>query len=289
VTRAPNYCDLFRKEASKVWTDMSDTRKLRIPRNETTTTEELLLRFARNQHRTGLYVEADTNERNTGGDWLFWFGKKGKGGLPVRVQAKRIYPSGRYEQLFHPYSGPSKQGYTWQNQCEALLGFHKIDGAIPLYVFYNSDRLFAGISAHQHLTWRKKFSLPLQFWGISMTSPLAVKNANWGVNNSPGDFPMVPWHCLVCSSCWTSRPSDFSLPTRIGHYLRQLYLYSGGKEGELADLSRLGISFDPTYVTPRWVGLLRENGDARGLLLDEMDALNLQGVAIIEEPEARGE
>jgi len=241
------------------------------------------------QRASNLIVAADTNERNTGGDWLFWFSSQGNGGLPVRVQAKRLYASGRYEQLYHPFSGPSKQGYSWKNQCEALLGYAQIDGAIPLYIFYNSDRLFAQFTAHQRLAWWKNFSLPSQCWGISTTSPLAVKNANWGKSDRVGDFFMVPWHCLVCSSCWNSRPTDFSLPSRIGHYLRQLYRYSGGKEGALANLSELDFSFEPINATPKWVGLLHEGVGARGQLLEEMDSLNLQGVAILEETEARYE
>ncbi|WP_304950281.1 DUF6615 family protein [Sulfitobacter sp.] len=287
----PNFCRSFQEEASRVWSDMSDAAGFDIARGEETTTEHLLLRLARKHHGRGLTIKTFTKdvERDNGADWGFWFGNGHKPGLAVRVQAKRLYrKSGRYDQLYHAFSKPSKSGQTWANQCEAMLGWR--DGAVPLYIFYNDDSFWANQfwSAHRRVSWYSWCGFPFSSpkWGISAASALAIKSANWGKDNRPGDFPMIPWHCLVCPCCWDDRPSDTSLPSLIGHGLRQLYSSSmdGGEEA-LATPADLGFSFEPTDNAPNWVGLLREGVEAEGALGEEMARLNLRGVAIIDETE----
>lgn len=288
----PNYCRSFQEEASRVWSDMSDAATFEISRGEETTTEHLLLRLARKHSGRGLTIMTFTKhlERDNGADWGFWFGNRHKLGLPVRVQAKRLYQkSGRYDQLFHPYKGPSKSGRTWANQCEAMLGWR--DGAVPLYVFYNDDSLGSKLfwPTQRRLCWCG-FPFFSPDWGISAAGALAIKRANWGKNNHPGDFPMIPWHCLVCAYCWDDRPADTSLPSLVGHGLRQLYSYRMGEgEDDPASFSDLGFSFEPTNNAPKWVGLLREGREDKRILADEMERVNLKGVAIIEETEASDE
>lgn len=291
----PNFCRSFQEEASRVWSDMSDAAGFDIARGEETTTEHLLLRLARKHHGRGLTIKTFTKnmERDNGADWGFWFGNGHKPGLPVRVQAKRLYrKSGSYDQLYHPYSKPSKSGQTWANQCEAMLGWR--DGAVPLYVFYNDDSLGSNRfwSAHNMMRWRRWCGFPFSSpeWGISAASALAIKSADWGKDNRPGDFPMIPWHCLVCPCCWDDRPTDTSLPSLIGHGLQQLYGYSmeDGVE-DTATPADLGFSFEPADNAPRWVGLLREGREAEGALEEEMARLNLRGVAIIDATEGRDE
>ena len=101
---------------------------------------------------------------------------------------------------------------------------------------------------------------------------------------------MIPWHCLVCGCCWDDRSADPSLPYLVGHGLRQLYSYSiGDDDGDLTAFAELDFSFEPTENTPKWVGLLREGSDTEDRLDEEMDRLNLKGIAIIEETEVRDE
>lgn len=287
----PNFCRSFQEEASRVWSDMSDAAQFGISRGEETTTEHLLLRLARKHSGRGLTIKTFTKdlERDNGADWGFWFGNGRKLGLPVRIQAKRLYrKSGRYDQLHHPYKGPSKSGQTWANQCEAMLGWR--DGAVPLYVFYNDDSLGSNLfwSAHKRILWRRWCGFPFSSpdWGISAASAIAIKTANWGIDNRPGDFPMSPWHCLVCPCCWDDHSTDPSLPSLIGHGLKQLYSYSmGGSEKDLAEFADLGFSFEPTDHVPEWVGFLREGRETEEALNEVMGRLNLKGVAIIEETE----
>lgn len=291
----PNYCRSFLHEAHQVWSDMSDAARFDISLGEETTTEHLLLRLARKHSGRGLTIKTFTKnvERDNGADWGFWFENGSKKGLPVRVQAKRLFrKSGCYDQLYHPYKGPSKSGQTWANQCEAMLGWG--DGAVPLYVFYNDDTLdlIAVLSAHEKLAWWYLFCSPFSQtdWGIGAASALSIKKADWGKKNQPGDFPMFPWHFLVCDCCWEDRPTDSSLPSLIGHGLKWLYRYSMTEETEVAaEPEAAGISFEPTDNAPSWVGLLREGRGSEGALDEVMGSLNLKGVAIIEETEVLDE
>ena len=300
----PNYCRSFREEAKKVWSDMSDAEKFNTPRNEETTTEELLLSLARKHNGRGLEIKAHTKkeESKTGADWAIWFTDSSCQGIGARIQAKRLFAdSAAYNALFHQSKKQretrEKPNWLVPNQCETLLTHN--DGLVPLYVFYNSDRFPCAYtcSSHMQFAWRCHWDCPFQFedWGISAASALAIKEANWGKNNKPGDFPMTPWHCLVCACCWDGLAAVSSLPSLVGRRLSQLYGYNidVSKVSETAPAD-LGFSFDLT-APPKWVGLLRESRDVEGLLRmsrdveglldEEMDSLNLNGVAIFEETE----
>lgn len=296
----PNYCCSFRREAYQVWRDMSEAERFGLPRNEETTTEELLLSLARKHRGRGLDIKAYTKaeESTNGADWAFWFADGPWRGIGARIQAKRLFNENgnpRYKSLYHQSDSQKNasklSGGLTPNQCETLLT-HR-DGLVPLYVFYNSDQLRHSSAFYRH--WKHRWwpdnchiNSPSQEWGISVTSAAAIKSADWGKRNRPDDFPMLPWHCLVCSCCWDKRPADASLPSIVGHGLRGLYGYSVGGD-EPGTLDEFGFSFEPTDSAPSWVRLLREERDVEGALDKEMGRLNLKGVAIIEEAETRDE
>lgn len=302
----PNYCRSFRQEAHQVWQDMSEAERFGLPRNEETTTEDLLLSLARKHKGRGLDITAYTKkeEGKTGADWAFWFTDDSWEGIGARIQAKRLFADvGAYSSLYHQSEkqreASKASGLLTPNQCETLLNYRDpldpFNKLIPLYIFYNSDglKLNAALSAHQKLKWWELCGFPFfsPDWGISAASALAIKNANWGKDkNRPGDFPMVPWHCLVCPCCWDDRPADTSLPSLIGHSLQQLYANSVGETpDDVAAFAELGLSFEPSRNAPKWVGLLRERGGAEDALIEEMDRLNLKGVAIVQETAAPDE
>ncbi len=294
----PNYCRSFQEEASKVWCDMSEAACLGLPRYEETITEELLLRLARKHKGHGLAIKAFTKsvESDNGADWAFWFTDISQKGIGVRIQAKRLsVDKGKvhYKSLYYQSKAQkenSKNGCSPTNQCEALLNHG--DGLIPIYAFYNSDRLdlHAALSVLSQIPRRKRRCFPLHdpsIWGISVASAEAVKKANWGKDDCPGKFPMIPWHCLVCSCCWEDRPADLSLPSLVGHGLRQLYSYGSGDHDDNPHDS--DFNFEPTDKKPEWVNMLQEGSEEETALGEEMDSLNLRGVAIIEETEASDE
>lgn len=53
MSKSIDFCRSFQHEACKVWQDMSDAEQFGVPRNEETTTEELLLRLARKHQGRG--------------------------------------------------------------------------------------------------------------------------------------------------------------------------------------------------------------------------------------------
>jgi hypothetical protein len=184
-------------------------------------------------------------------------------------------------------------GALTPNQCETLLNYQdRRDQLVPIYAFYNSDALELRAILQPHVSkkwwiWRS-FPFAPEDWGISAASALAVKHADWGKRNKAGDFAMVPWHCLVCGCCWDERPVDGSLPHLIGHGLRQLYSYTGEElSKEFPEIDILGLPFEPTENAPSWVGMLRRRSDSEEALSNQMDSLNLKGVAVIQETEAR--
>ena len=70
MSKPIDFCRSFQREACKVWQDMSEAEQFGVPRNEETTTEELLLRLARKHQGRGLSIKAYTKneEAATGGD-----------------------------------------------------------------------------------------------------------------------------------------------------------------------------------------------------------------------------
>lgn len=288
----PNFCRSFRAEAHKVWEDMSEAEALDISRDEETTTQDLLLSLARKHRGRGLDIKTftKTEESVNGADWAFWFAGYSGAGIGVRIQAKRFFSSsGRYKSLYHQSDKQRQQsaaaGLPTPNQCEALLT-HR-DGLVPVYVFYNSNTLniYDVHRPHRNLIWwHYCFPYHDRDWGISAASALAVRQAKWGKNDRPGDFPMVPWHCLLCSCCWDERPADASLPSMIGYGLQQMYEYSSpSSETEEDDRIAFDYSFEPTDNTPAWVWALQDGDGEENVLNEEMARLNLKGVAVISE------
>lgn len=300
----PNFCRSFRDEAHHVWRKMTDAERFGIPRSEETSTEELLLNLARKHFGRGLEVKAFTKpqESKNGADWAFWFSDASGKGIGMRVQAKRYFSEkGKesYDSLYHQSDKQKAQskltGAVTPNQCETLLNYQdRRDKLVPIYAFYNSDALDLRAILQPHVSqkwwiWRS-FPFAPEDWGISAASALAVKHADWGKRNKAGDFAMVPWHCLVCGCCWDERPVDSSLPNLIGHGLRQLYSYTGEElSKEFPEIAILELPFEPTENAPSWVGMLENRSEFEEALSNQMDSLNLKGVAVIQETEARGD
>lgn len=279
---APNYCASFRDAAHKVWRDMSEAEKFGLPRNEETTTEDLLLNLARSYTGRGLSIKAytKTEESRTGGDWAFWFSSADHWGIGLRVQAKRLYgASGKYDKLFHQSDAQKKVGTPTPNQCHTLLSY--ADGLIPVYCFYNSDQLnFGGLLSSLSVSWLRSCAPRDDDWGISVASAASVRAADWGKKNAPSDFPMVPWHCLVCPCCWATRPVDTRLPNLVGHAAKQLFATDDWiKEEHLLD--RRAIDFEPTDNTPQWIEQFRNRDEMASSFDGRMEEMNLDGIVEI--------
>lgn len=278
-------CRSFRDEARTVGRDMEDAFRLNMPRNEETITESLLLNLARNNSRHELQITSfnRTEEGVNGADWEFWFSNASGYGIAVRVQAKRLFPSGKYESLFH-HSKTQKDNNT--NQCRELI--NNAGTAIPIYIFYNSVSTLANlIYVQTHISWHLSHLLALPHWqlsdwGISMCSAYSVQSANDGKYNSLNDFLTKPWHNLVCHKCWQNKPEYDDLPSIVGNSLYEMFSFDDD-----SILSKEGSphNFKPSQTSPKWVSSLKEDASQKNeKLIQHMKKTNLHGVAIIKQP-----
>ncbi len=135
----PELCQSFRWEAGRVWNDMEHAKRLGLSFSEETITETCLLNIAKRQRHSSIAIIPATKpqEAKHGADWEWWFTKAGVG-VGYRVQAKRLYPSGRYQELF-------KSGDKFE-QLDKLVSRGAADDLDPLYCFYNYDSPTDGFS-----------------------------------------------------------------------------------------------------------------------------------------------
>ena len=175
--------DAIRREAGRVWRDKARARVLGLFLNEETITESTLLNLATGFQGNGLFVQLFTKaqERRNGADWEFWFvqGTKAAG---LRVQAKRLFPSGAYDSL-DPSGPQTKNLITNARNC------------YPLYVFYNDSDAY-------------RSSLPKctcgeynaqSYLGCTLAPATAVARAGSKSASSIQGIA-IPWHCLLCES-----------------------------------------------------------------------------------------
>ena len=184
-------CFLFHWAAGKTWFDLRESQRLGIGISEDSITDMLLLEMGRRTNRLACKRYSRTEESNSGADWLWWF-VSGDKGFPILIQAKRLYPSGRYEAL---KSQPS-------NQTDALLKSASNKGWLPLFCFYNY--------------WPSTLNSPS--WGCTV----ALANSIMGLLSSNCPKPnhidkigpeSVPWTHLVCPSSFS--PSQENFPESI--------------------------------------------------------------------------
>jgi hypothetical protein len=273
-----NLCVSFRRLSSWTWNKLTDACAFKVPFSEESITESLLIQLAK-CHRRDLQICAfskqdegtgtkATGGKPTGADWSFWVvGPKGKG-VEIRLQAKRQFPSGKYESL----NGKSKQiNDLWNNRGKA----------VPFYLFYNGDFAHDKHGARWPI-WTGCGSCGIRFrgqtaWGCSVTSLRDV----WGkVSPYPADLlKQRPWFCLVCAACW-SASGAVDLPSRMIALANSMY--SADNNAECPDDMKnadFGVAHEDA---PSWVRLLEseEGSDDWKQFWANTD---LRGVAIIKQ------
>jgi len=181
-------CANFRKEAGRIWNQMHDAQKLGISLSEETITETSLYNIARKHRSKDVLIVPATKpqEAKHGADWEWWFTRNGKG-IGFRVQAKRLFPSGRYESLL-------KKKMPFQQLDKLVLKAHA-DDLNPLYCFYNFDMPKGGFSGHSN-NCVHDYRGP-SFWGCALALPEDVRATG---KDSINDLRSIlePWHTLVC-------------------------------------------------------------------------------------------
>lgn len=182
-------CKTFRREAATVWNRTRQAARLGISLSEETLTEWAMYQIAASHQHQGIVVDLATKpaESKHGADWEWWLARGGKA-VCFRVQAKRLYPDGRYRALRKPGPHPYEQ-------LDKLVSSAQQAGAYPLYCFYNFQ--FPKISFGSPNHCQHSYRAP-SYWGCSLAFPDQVKSLNSDALKSLRPH-MFPWHQLVCS------------------------------------------------------------------------------------------
>ena len=174
-------CYLFTYTACKTWWDLRDSQMLDISISEESITDMLLLEMLRRTNRIACKKFTRPAENKSGADWQWWF-VSGNQGFPMLIQAKRLYPCGRYKALNY------KKGNRY-DQTNTLLRTARNDGFLPLFCFYNY--------------WNSKTHLPNPNYGCALASAQFVKDHLRYIGPKENCIDRikpisVPWSSLVC-------------------------------------------------------------------------------------------
>lgn len=123
-------CATFHRLSQDVWETLEDAASYKLSYGEESLTEMLLLELKRAHPREVVITPSNRRqESRNGADWAWWF--QGRQWLGMRVQAKKLYPSKRYEAL------ADRVGKSKKLQIDLLLAQAKKDSLFPMFCFYN--------------------------------------------------------------------------------------------------------------------------------------------------------
>ena len=172
-------CWLFSWAACKTWCDLRDSYRLGIGISEDSITDMLLLEMRRRTDRLACIRYNRHEESRTGADWLWWF-VSGNRGFPILLQAKRLFPSLRYENLKYKQSKKPQQ-------IDTFLRYAHNKRWLPLFCFYNFPNTYD----------------QSPFWGCTIASSGLVRDrlllSGSRGNRVTNIMPFsIPWMRLVC-------------------------------------------------------------------------------------------
>lgn len=213
----PILCDLFKNQSRWVWKRLGQAWSRKFMFSETTITELLLLELA--EKAPGVVTVLPfkpAEERQNGADWQWCFANHSMSLFAeARVQAKRLYLSGKYGSLLHKYGSG-----TPRYQMNRLIDEASKAQVPPLYVFYNHlQQSDADLVSDDYD--------PIDLWGCSFAAADDVKGCIYRTSRgySGTQFSRIgmisrPWHELVCPSFGESTDQALSLPERIAAIIR---------------------------------------------------------------------
>lgn len=242
---------------------------------EETLTELLLVRLKQLLPRTSIVEKPTRHQEAREGHDFVWTVRTRHGYGTMRVQAKKLYDSGRYDQLNH-HSGNIQDG-TVELQLERLIRVAKNLKHAPIYAFYNGN---FGEFQEKTITLGGCCQSPLQRTNQSSKnySPMGVTlvDAHWvkcKMRSDNGSIPLVPktkilnkaampWECLLfCSSLKSSTVPGFSgLDEQwdSNSFLRKLRnLLQVGQSG-ISERSNIDSGF--SLEVPEWIEKLENSG-----------------------------
>jgi hypothetical protein len=244
-------CESFRLQSGRVWNRMAKAPTVGMSLSEETLTETVLYEIALAHQGADIEITIATRsaEARHGADWEWWL-VKGNVCLSFRVQAKRLFPSARYQSLLK--AGPNRYA-----QLDKLIAVSQQEGHIPLYCFFNFQPSLS-YSDNWKGHCRHSYRGP-SFWGCSLAMAEDVKAVRSDTCNDLRGV-MYPWHKLVCDRR-QQRAALFGLdaPQRptwnvlllvcFGVFLKQnhaLFLSSCGDEQHYIDYSFFEDEVEPS-------------------------------------------
>lgn len=122
----------FEELGKDTWENIKNSNRLKIQYGEETITNTLLLSLAKlNHYNIRILQYSKLDEAQVGADWEWYVGSYKYGWIRYAIQAKKLYPSLKYEAINHKIKGSKEL------QIDALSRYSKMNGAIPIYCFYN--------------------------------------------------------------------------------------------------------------------------------------------------------
>ena len=119
-------CRTLQLESTRIWNDLQDAETFNSPLHEDSITQTLALNFNRQhggQNRVHLFSRAKESKNGSDFLWLFFSSDLARH-FRVAVQAKRLYPSGKYDAF------KKAQACTIYDYAQSI-------SAVSVYVFYN--------------------------------------------------------------------------------------------------------------------------------------------------------
>lgn len=244
-------CRAFCQAAVETRFRLSEASRLDLNYGEETVTDSVLLDLSlKCGSRVYCRSYKKWQEAQNGADWELWF-RVGSRGVGCRIQAKRLYPEGRYRAL------ALKPRSKIPSQLQRLMSVSRTDRRTPLYVFFT-------------------YPAPGMTTNVPPTSGCLVARASAVAGLRNTSFAQVhkiakPWHALVCIC-----GSAGDRLSRIHDNLRNL---PGGTEGgDLTDICDL-----PDYVKEAAETIDGESGSAvePGTRPDFMPPKSVRGLIMV--------
>jgi hypothetical protein len=274
------FCQTFQELANWVMDRMDHALSRNLAFSEETITETLLLELDARLSHEGLRVKSWTKKEEgtgtiatgglpTGADYDVWFRDAWGNGNGVRIQAKRMFPSGLYNSL----DGGGQQIKDLRNNCGYM---------IPIYLFYNRrngrfDQRKTCLGPAEIRVWGCAFAPVDGIPASKQPSPLKIAG-------------MRPWHELVstCRSVSGHREERaiFSLTHTVASSLSEVYNKIESRPDRFRDAPKL--DFEPRREEPDWVRFLELSRDRPGEINEYLAGTDLKGVALIEQKRIGG-
>lgn len=183
----------FEELSRSIWTNIYLSNKYSTIYGEETITNSILLILAKQEYLNIKILQTPKNiEGVQGTDWEWFVGSSKSGWIRYVIQAKKLnLNTNRYETL-HYKVGNSKNG---KYQIDLLQNFAEVNGAVPLYSFYN---YYPQAKQSKHWHCNRRFDIELLGWTFTTLSNVkeAINTRGYRTFDKVHQFITLPISCL---------------------------------------------------------------------------------------------